>query len=876
MLRALGEPGIPTWQDVLLRLPLVAVFVVLPIVVLILIRKEPIGELAIPIDSVTFLGALLGAQAAITALTLAVTLFLMQGVSARRDVDDRVYAEYIRRSWVWPMFCASIGAATFTGAVLTAERVVGDAGAVAHEVPGVPNLAVLAVVALAVSLAAPVALFWRAIMLAEPEHWQRLRLDVNKREVEEAVSTFLGRFQRAVVAHVNNEADFSVLYPDVGERSADQAIRALLDDARRAMDERRHGELVRSLDSIKAFVSFAMDEIEKAGVPWGAPGSEAQWPPLVELRRTLFSFREEVIRAGNREHLEALAGLDYWFVSTGLRRPCGDLFTFGLSGYRRNYGVSARVENNDFHRMLRDGFLLNLDPLSSVHGPETLAPFLQDVVRHQGYVLADALHLDKVDDFQWLHSEFNSILVGILERWEGGILVPGWESEPSALLARENRIALMALVGRAVILSGSGDLSDATPYLDVARGTYTQPAQLADDLVATLDQERQPGFSMTHNWEIPDHISGWSGPVLPERYALTCFAVLLMEMAGDATLDLNLRGNAQYILGWFVRNAEGLEPFLGDTSAVSAQQRREFAIEILRKAARRDVAEEDFRIISREFSAERISACRGDVHEGMEKFGSSQRMFEQAGALVRLVLGVVETRQLMVVEWLPKAYFVDPAEGDQIYYGSPDGDRWGRRLADAEVDLLCGDLEKATPMTASLDTTSEFFAAVDAAVDDLDLQGNVGVIVAGDLGDGLLSLYSDEADHYEPYWRLSGADLSAYVGRYRGHPVVRGSKDGERRVYVVDLDTWGTMVRVPLGDGHDVLFDVEPISAERAQQLLDENPNHIPDEPCEETRLRKLQKCVTVKAAVRVRFRGADPARARRIAANEPQNLDGM
>ena len=61
----------------------------------------------------TFLGALLGAQAAIAALTLAVMLFLLQGVSARRDVDDRVYAEYIRRSWVWPVFRYSIGAVAF-------------------------------------------------------------------------------------------------------------------------------------------------------------------------------------------------------------------------------------------------------------------------------------------------------------------------------------------------------------------------------------------------------------------------------------------------------------------------------------------------------------------------------------------------------------------------------------------------------------------------------------------------------------------------------------------------------------------------------------------------------------------------------------------
>ena len=869
-LRLLKEPSFPTWRDALLRLPLVAVFVVLPIVVLLLIRTEPIGALVIPIDSITFLGALLGAQAAVAALTLAVNLFLMQGVSARRDVDDRVYAEYIRRSWVKPVFGSSIVAVGFTGAILTVERVVVDAAAVAHGVPGVPNLAVLAVVALVVSLAAPVVLFARAIMLAEPEHWQRLRLDVNKREVQEAVSAFLGRFQRAVVARVNNEADFSVLYPDSGERSADQAIRALLDDARRAMDERRHGELVRSLDSIKALVSFAMDELENAGVQWGTPGSEAQWPPLVELRRTLFAYREEVIRAGNREHLEALAGLDYWFVSTGLRRPCGELFTFGLSGFRRNYAISARVENNDFHGMLRDGFLIHLDGLTFGRDPETVVPFMRDVIRHQGNVLSDALHADKVDDFQWLHREFNSILVGILERWEGRILVPGWESEPSALLARENRITLMALVGRAVILSSSGDLSDATPYLDVARGTYTQPAQLAGDLVAALDDEHQPGFSMRHNWEIPDHISGWSGAVLPERYALTCFSVILMEMAGDATLNLNLRGSAQYVLDWFARNAEGLEPFVGDTSAVSAQQRREFAIEVLQASVRTDEIEEDLKIINRELGAERVGAGRDSVQQGMVKAASAQRMFEQAGVLVRLVLGVVETRHLSVARWFPKACFVDPTEGDQIGYAPFDGDRWGRALADAEVDLLCGELEQAAPMVAPLDTVCAFFAAVDAAVDELDLQGNTGIVVAGDLGDALLSLYSDEADGYEPRWLLPEPDSSAYIGRYRGHPVVRGSQEGERRVYVVDLDTWGTMARVPLGEGQDVRFEVEPISAERAQELLDENPNHIPDEPDEDAKLRKLQVHVTVRVAVRVGFRNTDPTRARRVSPDQP------
>ena len=60
----------------------------------------------------------------------------------------------------------------------------------------------------------------------------------------------------------------------------------------------------------------------------------------------------------------------------------------------------------------------------------------------------------------------------------------------------------------------------------------------------------------------------------------------------------------------------------------------------------------------------------------------------------------------------PKPYFVDPTEGDQIGDGPFDGDGWGRDLADVEVDFLCGELDRATPMTVPLDTLRAFFAAV--------------------------------------------------------------------------------------------------------------------------------------------------------------------
>ena len=69
-------------------------------------------------DSRVLLGSFLGAQAAIAALTLAVTLFVMQGISNRQDADDRIYREYVKRSKVKGIFRNSLLAVATTGVIL--------------------------------------------------------------------------------------------------------------------------------------------------------------------------------------------------------------------------------------------------------------------------------------------------------------------------------------------------------------------------------------------------------------------------------------------------------------------------------------------------------------------------------------------------------------------------------------------------------------------------------------------------------------------------------------------------------------------------------------------------------------------------------------
>ena len=860
----------PSLRDALLALLLAVAVVVPPILLILLLYSAPVGALTEVSGTSTFLGAMLGAQAAIAALTLAVTLFVMQGVSARSDADDRVYTEYVHRSRVRPIFWFSIGAVAITGAVLTTERLVSDNGTIAQSVPGIPNLALVAVCALAINLAAAIALFERAIRLTQPERWQSLRSDVNKRNVREAVRVFVGRAERYATAQAANEADWSVLFPDPSEGSVDQAVRGISDDAQRAMDERRRGELERSLNSIKDFVGYAMDEIEGAGMQWGPPGSSAGWPPLRELGRALYSFRGGVIRSGDQEYIDELLRLDYWLVSTGLRRSCGELFTAGLNGYRWNYQIAIRVGSRDSQEMVRDRFLMNLNFLTFEHKSEELFPFMQEVIKHQGNMLSDALQANGVGDYRWLHGEFGSVLSDILQRWNGDVPDLGWQTVPSDLLLQGYRVTLMGLTGRAVILADSGEIPDATPYLDLARAVYTRPTELADDVAAALEREHDSMFSQWLDWETPYHISGWSGSVSRSQYPLTCFAVMLMELTEDTSPTLDLCGNASRVLDWFVENSERLERFVRDTPSASARQRREFSTEVLQRAVLRDEVAEDLRIIARDLSVDRVGAFKSGVEAAMLKADSLKRLFEQAGTFVSLdpdAADMPEERGFRRLD--PKAFFVDAADGDKIGYSPISGEALGRGLCYDAIHLLCEALEGVPWLTGPLDTAESVLHAVDAAVEDLTKSG-VAVVLAGGVEKVFFRPRAESVEGYEPSWRLTDTDPLVDAGRYRGSPILRGPVTGERRVYVVDVGTWGSYVRAPFGDGQYLRVDVEPISPKRAQELLQGNPDYFSDQLDDDSKMRKMQTRVEVRVGVLHDFRLIDPTRARIITSDQP------
>ena len=811
-----------------------------------------------------FLGALLGAQAAVAALTLAVTVFVMQGVHSRTDADERIYAEYVRQSWVRQLFTISIGAVAFTGGTLAIANLAGENSTIAQAKYGPLVLALIAICAFAVNLGTAYVLFRRSIRFANPAHWRQLRLEVNKRDVRQAVQVFLGRFRRAVVSHWNQESDLTVLFPDAGEGSADEAIRALLDDASRAMFERRTAEFTRALQSVRELVNYAMEEMQEAGMSWSAPGTLPEWPPLRELNRNLHSFREEVIRGGNRDFVFELFALDYWLVSNGLRRSCGELFTVGLYGYQFNYRIVTSVDRREFHEMIRDRFHLNFDGLIFGRAPESAFPFVQEAINHQERVLSDAMHENRSSDYERLHIGFGTVLSNIRQRWF--VDEPALDDRPtfSSLLGQDYRIVLAGLAGRAILLAGDTKLADANPYLQVARNLHIRSQQLGDDLVTALTGPRRFGISSQwHNWEMQDHPSGQVVTVSPERYPLIFFAVRLMELVNGDTPILNLRGHARQTLDWFLANAEGLEPFVQDTPPMNARQRREIAIEILRNAVRVDDAEDDARVIGHELSNDKVAAFQASVRAAWQETNAVERVFTEAGATRYIDDSSDAVSDVRVVnELVPKSFFIDPSDDDQTPESPFDGGQWGQNLGLHLCRLLCDALEGATQLPARLDSPGTLFQAIDLAVQALSPPGPVAVAMAGNWGRIEIDLHGEATARYEPYWRLPNANSLVEIGRYNGHSILRGPRSGERRLYVIDLATWGTFVRASYDEDRAIRVDVTPVSLERAVELLPTNAAYFPDDLDDETKLRKLQTYVQLEIMARHGFQVTNPSRA--------------
>ena len=828
----------------------------------------PLGWLPEAGDNETFLGTLLPAQAAIAALTLAVTLFVMQGVSNKSDADDRMYREYFRKSWVRFIFWGSLIAVLITGVILLVDLFVGEVDGA----PGVRNLIIAAAVAFMANMLFAGALFERAMHLTQPAQWRTLKRAVNERDVREAIQVFLLRHQRGIASLEANQPDITTVFPDPGEGSANEAIKALLDDARRAMVERRQGEFTRSLDSIKDLITHAMDEIEKTDIEWSTPGHQPEWPPLRELGRNLYTFREEVIREGNRDYAFDLLRLDSWLAGTGIDRRCGELFTAGLDGYRRNYQIANHTGGGELRELFRDQASLSTQSL--VHGvePEQASPFIAEMIENHARMLYDAMKAGRPEDYEYLHRGFEEWLKFLAFSWN----IKTWPPPDHAKLFDEihqgYRTVLMTLAGRSVSLFQGARITDAETYMEIARKEYPGPQQLAADIKPALDPSNRFGARNWSTWETHDDEPYPYGirSISLEQYPLTFFSIRLLEISSNITQPLDLGGRAKTILEWFQANSERLANYLPDDPSMTREQRRETVTGVLQTAIQLDEKEADREIIESRLSEEKISEFKSDVYAGAFAGNPIERLFEQAGAFLYLTsdADTVIEKQIASARH-NKGFLADLPMNVRTHWARLEGHEWGRALSVDVVNRLCEELDGTPWTSASLDSPTALLEAIDQAIEELDPGSKLVIVLAGDWGGLQISLNANEPEGYEPAWRTPEADQAGEMGRYRGHAILRGPRDADRRVYIVEPRTWGCFIRAQCEGDEDLRFDINPVSAKRAGELLDQNSSHFPNEPDEESKLRKLQTLVEIVVGARYGYQVKDPSRARIIVNQE-------
>ena len=850
----------------------IAAFIAVGLIV-VLVRVPPFGWLPTAGDATELLGTLLTAQAAIAALTLAVTLFVMNGVTTRQDTDDRVFREYVHRSRVQQVFWGSLLAVLATGLVLLSEAFTSEVSAVPTVAPGLRNLTLVAALAFLANLFLAAVLFRQAIHLAHPGQWRSMRRYVNERDVQNAVQAFLRRRKRAFAAFEVGEPSIADAFPGVEEGSANQAIVALLDECRRAMADRRLGDFTLALNSIKDLVTYAMDEMKTKGIKWGPLGTEPEWPPLRELSRNLYSFREEIIRRGERDYKFALVGFDFWLVRSGMRQGCGEMFTIGANGYRWNYQISLRLSDSEFQEIFRERFWSEFLFILSGSEPNEDFPYALEMVRLQEGLLHDAMRANRPLDFGLLHKAFENALRVICNRWNS-------ESERALRfdslcqqLAQAYRIAVLGLGGRAVILAESGSIPEAAPFLEVLHGIHASATQLANDVAQAVLVYGGDRFYQWSDWDMEGSLDFEVRNVNPRKYPLTSFAIRFMEISNEHMEAPDFHGSAQQVLKWFEENIGPLEKYVRDVPVLGMENRRELAISTLRAAVRKDVVEEDYEIIRRELSPDRVGAFEQGVYEAAFPKHSIESIFQQSGAVLYLPSDSDERpaesgdHQLLL-----KAHFAQEPEKALIGYGGYRGHQWGRRLVSGLMQQFCEALEDAPQSMASLATSEDLLQTIDGLIEDLNPLSALVIVLAGDWGDVEIELGAKEPEGFESQWRVPEEQQTGDIGRYRGHHVFRCLSASERQLYVVDLEPWGQMVRGRNEEDQDIFVSVKPITNERARELLLLHPAYFPEEADESSKLRKLQTHVEVDVHARTGFRVTDPSRARRVIRTPQEN----
>ncbi len=219
------------------------------------------------------LGAILGAQAAMTAIFLAAMIFIVEAVHRREDLDDPLYELFLRKSWARWVFCAAVWLFVGTAGVYLVGSVTqwsASVGGSRGDILGLASLVTAALIVLAFLL--------RALHILRPTTYRE-----GKREVTVAQA-------RAAVRARGQGSDLQRLLARIGrttfgkftetEDQANRVVERVVDDAHRAIANARLTDVldaIATLESVAAAVAGEMEVVTEK-TPDALPDQRSDWP----------------------------------------------------------------------------------------------------------------------------------------------------------------------------------------------------------------------------------------------------------------------------------------------------------------------------------------------------------------------------------------------------------------------------------------------------------------------------------------------------------------------------------------------------------------------------------------------------------------------
>ena len=424
------------------------------------------------------------------------------------------------------------------------------------------------------------------------------------------------------------------------------------------------------------------------------------------------------------------------------------------------------------------------------------------------------------------------------------------------------------IAGRAAILENTGRISDMSPYASPARRAFTNPGRLADYLAyAIQSRDRSAYFSQWTEWDRQD--SGQEMgliSVAPEKYPFTFFAIRMMEIVTEAKPHIDLRGESKRTLDWFNNNSQRLVRHVGEDARITVQRRRELVAEMLEEAIINDSIQEDLNIVGWNLSEERISDFTSEVYAEEVSTNVIERLFEKEGSLLYLAGDDGDTPEARGIHSLVlKAFLAEIPPESRQGYARLEGNRYGADLSYEVIHLLCKSLEEAPGIETQMDTPEDYIQAINTAIEELNPSEEIIILQTGDWFDINSELNHELPEGYKPWWQQEESERVGTIDRYQGYAIIEGPRDGEQELYVVEPSTWGCLIKAQFENGKDLRVEVNPVTSQRAQELLDRNPAYFQDEPDRPSQMRKLQTCAEVIVEARTKFHVTDSTRARRI-----------